>query len=80
MFEILDENKDKRVTESDFENLAVKYLCQSGPSSGFSNSNFYTSTVTQNSQVSGNNQTSSSKFIKTSGVQSSNSIKYSYVL
>ena len=27
MHQILDANRDKRVTESDFENLALRYLC-----------------------------------------------------
>ena len=27
MHEILDTNHDQRVTEADFENLALKYLC-----------------------------------------------------
>jgi hypothetical protein len=27
MHEVLDANRDKRVTEADFENLAMRYLC-----------------------------------------------------
>ncbi len=28
MHTVLDFNRDNRVTEADFENLAIKYLCQ----------------------------------------------------
>lgn len=30
MHEVMDFNKDKKVTIQDFENLAVKYLCGQG--------------------------------------------------
>jgi len=33
MHEVLDLNKDKKVTVADFENLAIKYLCGQGLSS-----------------------------------------------
>ena len=33
MHQILDSNRDKRVTEQDFENLALRYLCNQGSSS-----------------------------------------------
>ncbi len=36
MHEVLDFNKDKKVTVADFENLAIKYLC----GQGFNTSNF----------------------------------------
>jgi hypothetical protein len=33
MHQVLDANRDKRVTEQDFENLALRYLCNQGSSS-----------------------------------------------
>ena len=33
MHEILDANHDSRVTETDFENLALRYLCGQGANS-----------------------------------------------
>ena len=73
---MLDDNKDKRVTESDFENLAVKYLCQ-GPSYsqgpvGYGNSNILQGS--QASQGSFTSQTYSSNRninLQTTKVQSS---------
>lgn len=53
MFEVLDDNKDKAVTESDFENLAVRYLCQSGlPTSTNTYTSYTSNTQLQGSQVS----------------------------
>jgi hypothetical protein len=59
MFDVLDENKDKRVTESDFEALAVKYLCQT-PSFSTAN-NYGPSSALQGSQVSQNSHYSSNR-------------------
>ena len=63
MYEVLDENRDKKVTESDFENLAVRYLCQGSGNAAFSFAS--SNIVTQNSQVSqafsGSSQASSSQ-------------------
>lgn len=33
--QVLDANHDKRVTEQDFENLALRYLCGQGNSNRF---------------------------------------------
>jgi hypothetical protein len=39
MHDVLDSNKDKRVTVQDFENLAVKYLC-GGQGQTFQSNNY----------------------------------------
>lgn len=78
MYEVLDENKDKKVTESDFENLAVKYLCQSNTSniSGYTY-NSSSSSAVQSSQVSQNYTTTSQTSINQSNyLQKSNVTRY----
>jgi hypothetical protein len=52
MFDLLDDNKDKVVSESDFESLAVRYLCASGTTPNFATSNV----TSQSSQVYTNKQ------------------------
>lgn len=47
MHQILDANRDQRVTEADFENLAVRYLCGQGMSSRYESRTTTTVTVTR---------------------------------
>lgn len=75
MYEVLDENRDKKVTESDFENLAVKYLCQGSNNAAFN----YTSSniVSQNSQVSQTfSSTSQASSSQSNILQKSNVTRY----
>lgn len=46
MHEVLDANRDRRVTESDFESLAVRYLCGQGMSASNRFETRTTTTVT----------------------------------
>ena len=57
MHDVLDLNNDQRVTESDFENLAVKFLCGKGmgnfkSSNSYSQSSTYVSTHQQKAYTS----------------------------
>ena len=47
MHQVLDANHDKRVTEQDFENLALRYLCGQGNSSRYETRTNTTITVTR---------------------------------
>ena len=51
MHQILDANRDRRVTESDFENLAVRYLCGQSMSNRYETRTTTTVTVTRLAKV-----------------------------
>ena len=57
MFNVLDHNKDQKVTESDFESLAVKFLCgQDSFSQGFNSNTNFNNTQNQRSSSSFTNK------------------------
>lgn len=47
MHQVLDANRDKRVTEADFENLAMRYLCGQNMSNRYETRTTTTITVSR---------------------------------
>lgn len=51
MMQVLDYNRDKRVSQEDLENLAVKFLCSPGGIGGMSMSMMGGQTVTKTTTI-----------------------------